>query len=99
MKKGRPYRTYSCSVVFPIIIVTAEANLHQFSIYKTTRVEVILKFDSTTKKACTGVNRLKLSFMSPTTARRTSSKEKNEWRTEKFNAQIRKCEKKSDYTN
>lgn len=32
--------------------------------------------------------------MSPTTARRTSSKEKNEWRTEKFNAQIRKCEKK-----
>ena len=32
--------------------------------------------------------------MSPTTVRRTSSKEKNEWRTEKFNAQIRKCEKK-----
>ena len=45
------------------------------------------------------MNRLKLSFMSPTTARRTSSKEKNEWRTEKFDAQIRKCEKKSDYTN
>lgn len=32
--------------------------------------------------------------MSPTTARRTSSKEKNEWRTKKINAQIRKCEKK-----
>lgn len=43
------------------------------------------------------MNRLKLSFMSPTTARRTSSKEKNEWRTEKFNAQIGKCEKKSLY--
>lgn len=42
------------------------------------------------------MNRLKLSFMSPTTARRTSSKEKNGWRTQKFNAQIRKCEKKSD---
>ena len=37
--------------------------------------------------------------MSPTTARRTSSKEKNEWRTEKFDAQIHNCEKKSDYTN
>ena len=45
------------------------------------------------------MNRLKLSFMSPTTVRRTSNKEKNEWRTEKFNAQILKCEKKSDYTN
>ena len=39
------------------------------------------------------MNRLKLSFMSPTTVRRTSNKEKNEWRTEKFNAQILKCEK------
>lgn len=77
-----------------MIVVTAEANLHQFYIYKTTRVEVIIKFDSTTKKAYNGVNRLKLSFESSTTARRTLSKVENERRTEKMH-RFAKSEKKS----
>ena len=53
----------------------------------------MLKFDSTTKKAYNGVNRLKLSFMSPTTARRTLSKVKNERRIEKMH-RFAKSEKK-----